>query len=87
MHQHQVQQQNKTNLEKSASHLLLNDSFGNSGNISGLGINGLGGNIINGLQTVLPTNEINTNCHSLTNGVSNNVIDTSGNTTVKYCSK
>lgn len=44
-HQQQVEQQNKTNLEKSSQ--LLGDTFG----------------------TVPISTEINTNCHSLTNGI------------------
>lgn len=51
-HQQQVEQQNKTNLEKSSQ--LLGDTFG----------------------SVPISTEINTNCHSLTNGIAK--IDTTG---------
>lgn len=70
--QHQMQQQNKTNMDKLSSHLLLDDQFGSNNSLNGVGLS---------LSSALSPNGTSSSelLHTLGNGVSNNsVIDTSG---------
>lgn len=67
--QHQMQQQNKTNLDKLSSHLLLDDQYGSNNSLNGVGL---------ALSSALSPNDTSELLHTLGNGVSSNsVIDTS----------